>query len=115
MGCKHTQWPAACAVGHAAGEQAGPSHSMPTLHQLHSMALSGCLPACKAIEACRYCWSLVMLCGLLQRKAEDCLGLFSEWGASLLAWNQEEAATLGRPPSDAFHASLLVRPCLTTP
>ena len=47
--------------------------------------------------------------GALQRKAEDKVALFSEWGPTLLAWNQEEAATLGKPPSSAFHASLLVR------
>lgn len=46
--------------------------------------------------------------GLVQRKAEDCLGLFSEWGTTLLAWNQGEATTLSKPPSAAFHASLLV-------
>ncbi|KAK9800231.1 hypothetical protein WJX73_002007 [Symbiochloris irregularis] len=42
-----------------------------------------------------------------RRKAEDSMALFSEWPAALLAWNQEEAATLSKPPSDALHTSLL--------
>ena len=36
------------------------------------------------------------------------MALFSEWGATLLAWNQEEAATLSKPPTAAFYTSLLV-------
>ena len=46
---------------------------------------------------------------IVQRKAEDRMSLFSEFGPALLAWNQEEAATLSKPPSTAFYNSLLVR------
>ena len=45
----------------------------------------------------------------VQREAEDRAALFSAWPHALLCWNAQEAATLSKPPSAPFWASLLVR------
>ena len=45
---------------------------------------------------------------MAQRDAEDRAALFSAWPHALLCWNAQEAATLSKPPSAPFWASLLV-------
>ena len=48
--------------------------------------------------------------GAVQRDAEDRAALFSAWPHALLCWNAQEAATLSKPPSTPFWATLLVSP-----
>lgn len=42
-----------------------------------------------------------------RRLAEERIGLCTKWADMLMSWNQQEAATLTKPPSTTFHISLL--------